>query len=160
MDGKDTTEGFFSRWVVVPFSAFFPAGKADPTIIGRLTSQENLQGLLRAAVGGLQQVMRRGQFTIPASVADATRKFKMEADPLRGFIDERVRSHRSDEPQALPRTDVYLAYVTWAGLNGFQQMSATRFYEQFTMAAVDALPHPLADVVRRGVRTYKGISLR
>jgi len=104
--------------------------------------------------------MRRGAFTIPASVADASRKFKMEADPLRGFIEERVRSTHPNSPTKVARTDVYMAYVTWAGLNGFQQMSAARFYEQFSMAAVDALPHPMTAVIIKGERVFKGIALR
>lgn len=157
--GRDTTEGFFSRWVVVPFTAFFPAGRADPGLIDRLTSQANLQGLLRGAVGGLQQVMRRGAFAMPPSVTDATRKFKMEADPMRGFLDERVRSRHPNDPVWTPRTDVYMAYTTWASVNGFHQMSAQRFYEGFMAAAIDTYAHPISDVIRQGVRGYKGIEL-
>jgi putative DNA primase/helicase len=156
----DTTEGFFSRWVVIPFTAFFPAGKADPTLIERLTRVRVLQGLLRASVGGLQSVMRRGAFDIPPSVASATERFKMEADPLRGFIEERVVSSHPSNPSYVPRTQIYDAYSAWASTNGFHQMSAQRFYEQFTAAAVDTLVNPFAQVVRDGVKVFKGIELR
>jgi putative DNA primase/helicase len=157
---RDTTEGFFSRWVVIPFTAFFPAGKADPTLIERLTRVRVLQGLLRASVGGLQSVMRRGAFDIPPSVASATERFKMEADPLRGFIEERVVSSHPSNPSYVPRTQIYDAYSAWASTNGFHQMSAQRFYEQFTAAAVDTLVNPFAQVVRDGVKVFKGIELR
>jgi putative DNA primase/helicase len=158
-DIRDTTEGFFSRWVVVPFSAFFPAGKADTLLIDRLTSQANLQGLLRGAVGGLQQVMRRGSFAIPPSVASATERFKMEADPLRGFIEERIKFHHPNDPQFTPRTELYAAYATWSAMNGFHQMSAQRFYESFNAAALDVSQFPVRVITLHGVNGYRGISL-
>jgi putative DNA primase/helicase len=156
----DTTEGFFSRWVVIPFTAFFPAGKADPTLIDRLTSPRVLQGLLRLSVGGLQNVMRRGAFSLPPSVISATERFKMEADPLRGFIEERVEFTPPGTHAFTPRTDIYNAYTTWAVVNGFHQMSAQRFYESFSAAAVDVSQYPIMAVTNGGVRGYKGITLR
>lgn len=158
--GKDTTEGFFSRWVVVPFSAFFPAGVADATLIDRLTRPRALQGLLRGAVGGLQQVMRRGKFTLPPSVIAATERFKMEADPMRGYIEERVSFHHPNEVTFTPRTDLYNAYVAWGAVNGFHQMSAQRFYESFTAAAVDSSTFPVSAVKVQGVYGYKGVGIK
>lgn len=153
----DTTEGFFSRWVVVPFSAFFPAGKADPGLIDRLTRPEVLQGLLRASVGGLQQVMRRGSFLLPPSVAIATERFKMEADPLRGYLEERVVFTLE---AFTPRTELYVAYSAWAGINGFHVMSAQRFYESFNAAATDMTDIPIAITAKDGIRGYRGIELK
>lgn len=158
-DIRDTTEGFFSRWVVIPFSAFFPAGKADPTLIDRLTAPRTLQGLLRGAVGGLQQVMRRGAFAIPPSVASATERFKMEADPMRGFIEERIKFHHPNDPTFTARTEIYNAYAAWSAMNGFHQMSAQRFYESFVAAAVDVSQFPVKPVTVHGAQGFRGISL-
>lgn len=155
----DTTEGFFSRWVVVPFTAFFPAGKADPTLIDRLTRTEELQGLLRYAVGGLQNVMRKGGFTIPASVEKATARFRDEADPMRSFITDCVRfTHEA----FMPRTDLYQRYASWSVVNGFHAMSAQRFYEGFTTAAIDMASNVAirSTTNANGVRGYRGIELR
>jgi len=145
---------------VVPFSAFFPAGRADPTLIDRLTAPEQLQGLLRAAVGGLQAVMRRGAFALPPSVVNATERFKREADPLRGFIEERIRSEPPSQKAFTPRTDVYLAYSTWAAVAGYHQMSSQIFYEKFVAAVVEGLPNPMVAVTRGGIRGYRGVSIK
>lgn len=155
----DTTEGFFSRWAVVPMSAFFPAGRADVALVHRLTSQANLQGLLRGAVIGLQSVMRRGAFHLPPSVVRASDKFKREADPMRGFIDDRIKFHHEHDPHFVPRTEVYLAYSTWASVNGFSPMSAQRFYESFVAAAVDTSHHPVKSHGQNGVRGFSGVSV-
>jgi phage/plasmid-associated DNA primase len=140
----------------VPFTGFFPAGVADPTLLGRLTSQANLQGLLRSAVGGLQQVMRRGMFAVPASVAAATERFKTEADPMRGFIGERIEAVHPNNSPFIPRTDVYNAYTPWATINGFHLMSASRFYESFMAAATDS-GISIRTLRIDGVNGYRGI---
>jgi len=148
----DTTEGFFSRWVVIPFTRFFPAGRADPNLIDRLTSQANLEGLLRGAVSGLQQVLRRGSFTLPPSVINATERFRKEADPMRGFVEECIKEVREE---FTARTDIYMAYSTWAELNGYHTLSAQRFYESLnTVMAGKAMPVGLS-----GVRGYRHIAL-
>lgn len=148
------SEGFFSRWVVIPFTAFFPAGKADPTLIDRLTTPDELRGLLRRSVGGLQQVMRRGAFTIPPSVANATEKFRREADPIRGFIDEKISR---DRHRFIPRSDVYAEYVAWSTTNGFHPMSASRFYESFVTAVAGQMQ--IWARTRNGTRGFVGINL-
>ena len=144
----------------MPFSGFFPAGVANTGLIDVLTRPRVLQGLLRGAVGGLQQVMRRGRFSLPPSVLAATERFKMEADPMRGFIEERGSFHHQNDPVFTPRTDLYNAYVAWAAVNGFHQMSAQRFYESFTAAAVDTSEFPVTTVKRDGVYGYRGVTIR
>jgi putative DNA primase/helicase len=138
----------------VPFSAFFPAGKADPDLINVLTSVRELQGLLRRAVGGLQSVMRRGAFTLPPSVVNATDKFRREADPIRGYIDERIRQ---DPHKFTPRSDVYGDYAAWCGVNGFHAMSASRFYEAFITAASASIR--IKQRIHKGIRGFVGINL-
>jgi len=155
----DTTEGFFSRWVVVPFSQFFPAGRADTDLIYRLASERELQGLLRMAVGGLQSVMRRGSFVNPKSVAKATERFRLEADPMRSYLTERIR-RVSENAIPIKRTDVYADYYGWAASNGFSQMSAARFYEQFNSAALDILESPITTRKRDGFPVFIGIELK
>lgn len=155
----DTTEGFFSRWVVVPFSAFFPATRADPMLIDVLVAQRSLQGLLRMAVGGLQNVMRRGAFTLPPSVLHATERFKQEADPVRAFIEEACRAQHPNSASFTARMEFYVAYTAWAGMNGFHQMAAARFYESFLAAAIDQSDAPIRAVTVAGNRGFKGIEL-
>ena len=112
------------------------------------------------AVGGLQQVMRRGAFALPPTVANATADFKKAADPMRGFIEDRIESKHPHDSNFISRTDVYNNYITWAAQNGFQQMSAQRFYEAFSMAAVEGLEYPVRIVRVDGVNGFKGVELR
>jgi len=128
-------------------------------LIDRLTAQGNLQGLLRMAVGGLQQVMQRGKFSLPPSVVNATERFKLEADPLRAFIEERCRAQHANNASFNPRMEFYVAYTSWASANGFHQMSAARFYESFIAAVTDGQEYPVRHVKHQGIYGYVGIEL-
>ena len=137
----------------MPFSAFFPAGKADPLLITRLTRPTELQGLLRGAVGGLQQVMRRGSFSLPPSVVNATERFRKEADPIRGYVEDRLTVTHGRDFTA--RADVYADYAAWAATNGYHSMAATRFYEQLTTV----LAGQITPTKRMGERGFRGITI-
>ena len=84
----------------------------------------------------------------------------MEADPMRGFIEERITFHRAGDDLFTPRTDIYGAYSAWAALNGFSAMSAQRFYEALVMVATDMSQHPIRTSAQNGVRGFVGISLK
>jgi P4 family phage/plasmid primase-like protien len=124
----DTTEGFFSRWVVVPFNAHFPEGTADPTLIERLTRHEELQGLLVRAIEGLNQVMEQAALDVPESVRAAQENFRREADPIQNFVTECVETS-TDRKAHVRKLDIYARYTEWCIANGYRPMASTRFIE-------------------------------
>jgi phage/plasmid-associated DNA primase len=103
--------------------------------------------------------MRRGAFTLPPSVAAATARFKIEADPLRGFIAERIEFRHENNAPFVPRTEVYMAYGLWASENGYHGLSAQRFYSELQAAIVDSTPHRFLTLTLHGTDGYKGIAL-
>lgn len=151
----DTTDGFFSRWVVVPFNRKFDGTKADPNLIEKLTAEAELQGLLVKAVKGLRNLMARGHFRMTPAVEEATRNFRYEADPVRTFVKENL--NRADE-NWMPRSSIYLAFVQWSQDNGIKPLSANEFYGQLNEACRDVLGLALVER-KRGVKGFVGISL-
>lgn len=145
----DTSEGFFARWLVVPFTQYFPPEKADPRIEQQLHSPAELEGLLRLSVDGLRRLMARGKFDPPQAVTDATALFRRDADPVRSFLSEYAPGLITDWQ---PRHDVYRAYTEWAGLNGHRTMSAGVFYERVAAADRDVDGYQVVAKIRQGTR--------
>ena len=81
----------------------------------------------------------------------------MEADPMRGFIQEAIAW---DAHVFTPRTDVYTAYCAYAAVNGFHQMSASRFYEGFMSAATDMSNTGIKPVTVDGYPGYRGLTVK
>jgi DNA polymerase-1 len=151
----DTTEGFFSKWIVVPFHGYFPPGVADPDLLAKLTKPEELQGFLVLAVAGLRRLLKRGYFKLPPSVEKATVAFRYAADPVRAFLADRLKP----APDSwLPKPEIYEGYTRWTEETGHKPMASGRFYEQFEAAAEDAFGYPIATRIRKGTRGFLGVA--
>lgn len=148
----DTSEGFFSRWLVVPFTGYFPAGDADTSLDDKLCDAAELRGLLVLAVRGLRRLMARGCFQPPASVEKETATFRRVADPVRSFLDEYVTT--LTDPW-VARTHVYATYQNWSAKNGHYVMAAAAFYERMEAAGTDHATHTIhAERKHPGVRGF------
>lgn len=150
----DTSEGFFSRWIVVPFTGYFPAGRADLGMLEKLTTPTELQGLLVRAVAGLQRVMQRQAFALPSAVQEATTQYRQTADPVRSFLVEQVEACPDG---FLPRTELYARYRTWSETNGRKPLSAAKFYNQVAAVSPDTLGAPIHEHTRVGQRGFLGV---
>jgi putative DNA primase/helicase len=139
----DLSEGFFSRWLVVPFVGHFPPGVADPGIEKRLHAE--MPGVLVKAVDGLRRLMERGRFEPPESVTAATVDYRAKADPVRQFADELVIFDADKQTQ---RPTVYAAYRRWTEENGHHAVAARKLYDR--LAQLDQ---------RVGVKTINGIRM-
>jgi putative DNA primase/helicase len=152
----DTSEGFFSRWIVLPFTGYFPAGKADPTVEARMHTASELQGLLVLAVSGLQRLMARGHFEMPPSVVGAIDHFKRVADPVRAFMADETEGTVGHFEN---RTMIYRRYESWVSDNGHNPLAQSAFYERFEGASIDVYGHRVTPRKRDGVRGYIGLGL-
>jgi P4 family phage/plasmid primase-like protien len=152
----DTTEGFFSRWIVVPFTSYFSASAADPAKLDKLTDPAEMRGLLVLAVAGLQRLMARGRFDPPASILAATSEFRRIADPVRMFLDEYIADHEAladGESTWVARAEIYGGYQRWTDANGYQALAAGGFYEGLEVIG-DGGPLRVTARKRRGKRGY------
>jgi P4 family phage/plasmid primase-like protien len=121
----DLTEGFFSRWIVVPFCGYFPAGVADPHLGDRLIGEA--EGIIVKAIEGLRSLMDRGSFDLPTSVLAATDDYRVKADPVRQFSAERIEV---DFDAEVKRKWLHDAYQSWCEHNGNQPLATRKFYDR------------------------------
>ena len=88
----DNSHGFFRRWIIIDFPHSFPPGdpRRDERLIDKLTTPEELSGLLNLALDGLRQLYKRGYFEEPASCRAELDEYKRTNDSVRLFFDERI----------------------------------------------------------------------
>jgi P4 family phage/plasmid primase-like protien len=152
----DTSEGFFRRWIVVPFLAYFSDDAADKGLFDRLSTPNELEGLLVRAVAGLQRLMARGHFQEPGCVQQATADFRVAADPVRSFLDERI----IPSPEGFVHTgDLYSRFKLWCEENGHRPMGNKKFLGRVEAVSAEVLGFPLARVTRNGRGAYPGITV-
>ena len=113
----DDSEGFFRRFVMVPFDATFSdeLGNRDVFIENKL--EKELPGILNWAIEGLDRLVHQGFFTQSERSDKLLKEYKEEAMPITEFIEDNISYGGSLE---LVRDDAYAEYVQWtrdAGIN-------------------------------------------
>lgn len=146
---SDTSEGYLSKWIVIPFYVDLTAlpGGIDPEIEYRIEANE-LPGIARRAVAGLARLMARGRFDLPESVQEAYANFAQHSDHVRAWLadDADITSlqylngtpgYRHTHQHLVAwtaRTDCFADYSAWAVRTGRQALSREKFYDRLKAA--------------------------
>ena len=110
----DTSAGYMSRWVVLPFPNSFE-GVEDRGLDAALSAPSEVEGVLVRAVEGLRAVIAAGNFTEPPSVVEAFGRFRDESDPVSAFM------RATTTPTAegwVTRQQIWNIYQAWCEDNG------------------------------------------
>jgi P4 family phage/plasmid primase-like protien len=146
----DSSEGWWSRWLVIPFPRTF-AGREDRKLDTRLQTDAELAGVMARGIAALPALMARGRFLEPASVQRAKQAFIIASDAVRGWIDECCVL---DPGAWTPRPQLYDAYVAQTMGSGAKTLSRREFYNRIEQIGGIVLAK------RDGYFGYKGIKLR
>lgn len=115
---KDNTEGFFRRWIVIPFYVKFN----DRDLRQRLFSEAEMSGILRRALIGLKRLQDRGEFTVPETVKELSQSYREKSDSVFRFLNERCRlGGNSDLVGKQQLYDAYRAFCHEWGNNPVTQ---------------------------------------
>ena len=146
----DLTPAFWNRWILISFPyRFLPESEiakldesekknvkaADPHIIDKLNSPEEMSGLLNIALDGLKRLFENEQFTKTQTARDVERMWKMKSDSCLAFIEEYVLTDEN-------------SYVT--------KEEFRREYARFCRK--NKLKHSTDKKIKEILETYKGVS--
>lgn len=147
---SDQSAGFWRRLAIIPFTASFPDGSADPLIAHRIIEKE-LSGVLNWALGGLHRLLERGRFTkMPEAVMSQIETGKRETNSvLAWFVNSDIET---DTETKTPKDAVYASYRDWCRDNGSQAVSSERFWKRLAVVANTEFPERKAFVDGKRVR--------
>ena len=121
----DKSEGFYRRWLLIPFNAKFSVTDKDydPMIADKITTPEAMSYLLNVAIRGAQRLMKRGYFTEPAVVKDALEAYKADNSTTLSYIDDKELDvdHFLDNP----RDVLYSEFADWCKVSGIKPNNVT-----------------------------------
>ena len=127
---SDNSSGYHRRWTLLSFPHTFTAA-ADPTLSDRLI--QDLPGILVRAVQGLQALMARGDFALPASARDEKDAFELASDQVREWLEDDPAIQSADPSNtvaSVSAADAYNAYRAWAQDNGTGMVAAREFRQR------------------------------
>ena len=73
----DTSKAMADRIILIEFPVRFEEGDQDKTLIHKLTTEKEIEGILvKYAIPGLQSLLRAGQFNIPQSSRQLSKEYR------------------------------------------------------------------------------------
>jgi putative DNA primase/helicase len=155
----DSSEGFFRRWVVIPFDKTFSPDRAGyvprDVLLARLTAAAELSGVLNRALDALPCVLKDG-FTDSESVRQAAEDFRAATDHFSVWLDLAT----VDYPAAwVPMAMLAAAYNAACDQAGRPPMNRTQFGRALKRARPEVRDsRRMTD--SRQILGYQGIGLR
>lgn len=119
---RDHTDAWRNRWIIMPFDT--KPARVDYMLKGKLTTQEEMQGLFRHAVEGAAAVLSRGDFVVPEQVKRAHAAFTQKTDQIQQFL---VYAENIMAGTTQPRGQVWATYTAWAGEEGVKPIRKSTF---------------------------------
>jgi putative DNA primase/helicase len=88
----DDTDAFFRRWLILAFPNQFLADnpKTDPNLKEKLTTPEELSGILNWALEGLQRLLKQGKFSTGETVEQTRDRYTLLSNPVQAFAETRL----------------------------------------------------------------------
>lgn len=145
----DTTVGYLSRWLVVPFPNSF-VGREDRFLDAKLTTAEELSGIAARGLEALPRLLERGNFELSESALAAHADFERRVDQVRTWLSDCADIH--PEHPWVNRTELYQTYSGWALRDGHRPVRAHEFYDRIEAAGAEP-------AIVRGVRGFRRIKV-
>jgi putative DNA primase/helicase len=150
---KDNSHGFFRRWVILDFPKQFLIGdpNRDPNLIDKLTTPEELSGLLNLAIAGLKKLLTRGYFEVPDTAAAALLEYNLQNDSAKAYLLECVSESSESK---ITRKYLYEEYKNYCQESEIHPVSS----KKFTPKVREAFPK-IGELTSSGERYWTGIKI-
>ena len=121
----DKTDGFYRRWLIIPFNARFSADDEDydPMIADKITTPTALSYLLNIGIRGAQRLIRNGHYTEPQVVKDALEDYKSDNSTVLSWIEDQELTE--DYFLDKPRDVTYSEFSDWCKISGIKPGNVT-----------------------------------
>lgn len=83
----EQTEGYFRRFLIVPFNVTIPREEQDTQLAAKIIAAE-LSGVFNWVLAGLERLLLRQNFLEPAAVSAERETYRKSSDSVRLFLDE------------------------------------------------------------------------
>ena len=105
---SEDSDAIWRRLVVVDFPNQFLGSIADSNLINKITSDEELSGLLNAALEALQRLRQQKAFSAGATMESVRRQYLLNSNCVPIFVEERCER---DIKASVSKDDLYEAFL-------------------------------------------------
>ena len=126
---EDKSNAFFRRVIFIPFPYTFVGKNADKNIMGKLTTEEELSGLLNVAIGGLKRVLNGG-FSGSLTAEENEELYERASNPVYGFFNDWCEVNVE---KYTVKTELYGGYCEYCKQKKVIAFSEKKFIDQMKL---------------------------
>lgn len=116
-DVKDASDdAYFNRWIVIQFNKVFTQKEQDKRLIHKLTTAEELSGLLNFALEGLGRLLKKQEFNYHKDPDQIKSEMLRSGSPVANFAYDRLECK---EDAWISKEDMHATFVEYARSNDF-----------------------------------------
>jgi len=107
---KEDTLAVFSRWIILACNNVFLGKKCDPKILEKLTTPNELGGLLNYALEGLKRLLDNGQFSVNEDIEHLRSTMIRKMNSAKAFIEEQL-TYENDIKAFIKESELYSKFI-------------------------------------------------
>jgi putative DNA primase/helicase len=135
-ESDDDSYAYYRRWLILEFAKVFEDENRDTKLIDKLTTQEELSGLLNLALIALNKLRRDNGFQdIP--VEKIRKKYEEKSNTVKAFVQQKCIIDLNDPLCDHLTTDVYAAYCEFCKDQNERAMDARVFGKQLAQFGIE-----------------------
>jgi len=122
----DDTDAFFRRWIIITFPNQFREDdpKTDKGLLKKLTTKEELSGMLNWALEGLQRLLKNDKFSGNVTMEESREQYTKGSNPVKAFAQSCLVSQKGN---IIPKDKVYNAFIKYCEDNGLPTCANNTF---------------------------------
>jgi P4 family phage/plasmid primase-like protien len=151
-EAYDDSDAFFRRWLIIVFPNQFINEKADPYILQKLTTPEELSGLLNLVLPALKRLLEKGQFSHSKITEEIREDYIRKSSPIAAFVMDCLEV---DSDAFIIKQDLYSAFAAYCRERKIPCVTKDTFFKNLPQH-IPVIDHrPKINGAR--VVTFKGI---
>jgi len=123
----DISPGFFRRWLIIEFPFSFYGKDRDTRLLSKLTTEEELEGLLMSAIKGLKSLHENGDFQESQGMKDMKAEYERMNNPVAEFIEACCMVDPNVE---IEKTKLYEKFREYTVEHKLQSLGRNDFYKE------------------------------
>jgi P4 family phage/plasmid primase-like protien len=125
-DSDDKSHAYYKRWLILSFGNVFHGTTKDTNLIDKLTTPNELSGLLNLVLIALRQLKKDGGFR-DISIERVRKEYEYNSNTVKAFLDDRCVIDLAAPEYNIPTVYLYSAYENFCQEKGVRPLEVNVF---------------------------------
>ena len=125
-EAYDDTDAFFRRWIIIKFPNQFVGDKEDSNILKKLTTEEELSGLLNKALKALKRLLKKGRFSYSKTIEEIREDYIRKSSPISAFIMDCLEL---DSDAFIVKKELYSLFAEYCRIRNIPSVTQDTFFK-------------------------------